>query len=179
LRAAYQVPAEIHAMLNKVWDDGVSTLVAESGEPLAIHGEPLKPFILAKYGSSVLILPLKVKNEVLGMFVLLRNQAQPFDPHAQSLAEAIVDYTGIALVNLQLLRTVEKRLLQSQHEKQTQAIKSRLHSLSEKLRSAQTALNDLVAEEGALLTSRQRQWIFHIRDQLLQIQEVLSTLEGQ
>ncbi len=170
LRAALHCPAEIKPMLNKTWDDGVSSLVAESGEPLSIHGEPLKPFILSKYGNSALILPLKVKHEVLGMFILLKKQAQPFEPHAQSLAEAVVDYTGIALMNLQLIRTVEKRLLQSYPEQQNQ----KLLSILEKAQTAQTALSELLAEEGALLTARQRQWILNVRDQLLQIQEALS-----
>ncbi|RCK76910.1 MAG: DNA-binding response regulator KdpE [Anaerolineae bacterium] len=174
LRAALHCPAEIKPMLNKTWDDGVSSLVAESGEPLSIHGEPLKPFILSKYGNSALILPLKVKHEVLGMFILLKKQAQPFEPHAQSLAEAVVDYTGIALMNLQLIRTVEKRLLQSYPEQQNQKLKRQLLSILEKAQTAQTALSELLAEEGALLTARQRQWILNVRDQLLQIQEALS-----
>lgn len=173
LRATLYFPDDIKPMLNKAWDDGVSYLVAESGEPLSIHGEPLKPFILSKYGQSALILPLKVKNEILGMFVLLRKVAQPFDPHAQSLAEAVVDYTAIALMNLQLIRTVEKRLLQSAQERQIQTLKAQLLSVLQKVRPAQTALSDLLAEEGALLTNRQRQWILSVRDQLLQIEELL------
>ncbi|PWH18983.1 MAG: hypothetical protein DDG59_04540 [Anaerolineae bacterium] len=177
LRAALHCPNEIKPLLNKVWDDGVSSLVAESGEPLSIHGEPLKPFILSKYGQSALILPLKVKQEVLGMFVLLRKQAQPFEPHAQSLAEAVVDYTAIALMNLQLIRTIEKRLLQSYPEQQAQTLKVHSRFALEKVQTAQTALNQLMEEEGALLTARQRQWVLNVRDQLLQIKEALSKVE--
>ncbi|MCX8061347.1 MAG: response regulator [Anaerolineales bacterium] len=173
LRAVLHFPDEINLRLNKAWDDGVSNLVADSGEPLSIHGEPLKPFILSKYGASALILPLKVQNEVLGMFVLLRKRAQPFDSHAQSLAEAVVDYTAIALMNLQLIRTIEKRLLQSTQERQIQKLKAQLLSILEKIQLAQTALSDLLAEEGTLLTNRQRQWIYSVRDQLLQVQETL------
>jgi|YNPNPStandDraft_1061719.scaffolds.fasta_scaffold06522_3 DNA-binding response OmpR family regulator len=174
LRAALHFPAEIKPLLNKAWDDGVSSLVAESGEPLSIHGEPLKPFILSKYGQSALILPLKVKQEVLGMFVLLRRQAQPFEPPAQSLAEAVVDYTGIALMNLQLIRTIEKRLHQSYPERQNQQLKGQLLSALEKAQTAQTALSQFLAAEGALLTARQRQWVLNVREQLLQLEEVLS-----
>lgn len=177
LRAALHFPEDIKPMLNKAWDDGVSTLVAESGEPLSIHGEPLKPFVLSKYGQAALILPLKTKNEVLGMFVLLRKQAQPFDSHSQSLAEAIVDYTAIALVNLQLIHTVEKRFLQSYQSKQAQKLKAQLLSIEEKLKLAQTTLSDLLAEEGALLTTRQKQGLLDIRTYLLQIQEVLLSVE--
>ncbi|MFN3308196.1 MAG: GAF domain-containing protein, partial [Anaerolineales bacterium] len=177
LRAALHFPEDIKPMLNKAWDDGISTLVAESGEPLSIHGEPLKPFVLSKYGQAALILPIKVKNEVLGMFILLRKQAQPFDAHSQSLAEAIVDYTAIALVNLQLIHTVEKRFLQSYQSQQAQKLKSQLLSIEEKLKLAQTALSDLLAEEGPLLTTRQRQGLLDIRTSLLQIQEVLLRVE--
>lgn len=174
LRAALHFPDEIHPLLNKAWDDGISVLVAESGEPLSIHGEPLKPFILSKYGSSALILPLKVKTEVLGMFVLLRKQPQPFDSHAQSLAEAVVDYAAIALMNLQLIRTIEKRLGQSSQQQQIQKLQAQLLAIHKKIQPAQTALNELLAEEGPLLTSRQKQWIDQVRKQLLQIQETLS-----
>ncbi len=174
LRAALNFPAEFNPLLNKAWDDGVSNLVAESGEPLSIHGEPLKPFILSQYGQSALILPLKIKNDVLGMFVLLRKPAQPFEPHAQSLAEAVVDYTAIALVNLQLIRTVEKRLLQSQSEKQARHLKSQMRLAMQKIQAAQTDLGDLLAEEGGLLTGRQRQRLLAVRDQLFQAMEGLA-----
>ena len=174
LRAARHFPAEIKPMLNKAWDDGVSSLVAESGEPLSIHGEPLKPFILSKYGQAALILPLKVKQEVLGMFVLLRKQARPFEAHAQSLAEAVVDYTGVALMNLQLIRTIEKRLQQSYPERQNHHLKEQLLSALEKAQTAQKALSEFLTEEGALLTARQRQGLLNVRDQLQKLQEVLA-----
>ncbi|MCS6908560.1 MAG: response regulator [Anaerolineales bacterium] len=174
LRAALHFPAEFSLMLNRNWDDGVSYLVAESGVPLAIHGEPLKPFILSKYGQSALIVPLKIKNEVLGMFILLRTQAQPFDPHVQSLAEAITDYAAIALVNLQLIRTIERRFFQSQQEKQNQRLQSRLSSAYQRIRTAQITLDTFLAEEGEMLAARQKQSVLQVREQLIQAQEALS-----
>jgi hypothetical protein len=35
-------------------------------------------------------------------------------------------------------------------------------------------LSQFLAAEGALLTARQRQWVLNVREQLLQLEEVLS-----
>lgn len=109
LSAHRNLPRSIAINLNKSWDDGLSSLVALSGEPLAIHGDPLKRFKISSLGQSALVVPVKVKSEVVGLLVVVRKTAQPFNPSSQALLEAVADYASIALVNARLFRALEER----------------------------------------------------------------------
>jgi signal transduction histidine kinase len=102
------------ANLNKPWDDGLSSLVALSGETLAIHGDPLKRFKIASLGQSALVVPIKVKKEVVGLIVVVRKAPQPFGSSNQALLEAVADYASIAIVNARLFRALEERVRVSQ-----------------------------------------------------------------
>ncbi len=109
LSAHRNLPKSISAYINKPWDDGLSSLVALSGEALSIHGDPLKRFKVAQLGQSALVVPVKVKNEVIGLLVVVRKAAHPFGASNQALLEAVADYASIALVNARLFRTIEDR----------------------------------------------------------------------
>lgn len=88
-------------------DDGISSLVALSGETLVIHGEALQRFKIASLGKSAMVVPLKVRNEVIGLLVVMRKADEPFDQNMQTLLEAISDHVSISLVNLRLFRALE------------------------------------------------------------------------
>lgn len=103
------LPASMSDRLQQPWDDGISSLVAMSGEPLSIHGEPVKRFKIAGLGQSALIAPVKLQKQVIGLLVAMRKQPTPFSPSEQHLMEAVTDYAGISLVNARLFRTVEER----------------------------------------------------------------------
>jgi signal transduction histidine kinase len=96
--------------LNQVFDDGLSSLVALSGEALSIHGDPLKRFKVVRIGQSALVVPVKVKKEVVGLLVVTRKEAQPFSNSQQALLEAVADYASISLVNARLFKALEERL---------------------------------------------------------------------
>ena len=61
LVAQRNLPNSLVVRLNQPWDDGISSLVAMSGEPLSIYGEPLKRFKIASLGQAALIVPIKVQ----------------------------------------------------------------------------------------------------------------------
>ena len=109
LSAHRNLPRSITAYLNQPWDDGLSSLVALSGETLAIYGDPLKRFKVASLGQSALVTPVKVKNEVVGLLVVVRKAPQPFNNSSQALIEAVADYASIAIVNARLFRALEER----------------------------------------------------------------------
>ena len=88
-------------------DDGVSSLVALSGETLAINGEPLKRFKVASLGLSAVVVPIKVQQEVIGLLVVVRKTDQAFAGTMQSLLEAVADYASISLVNAHLFRALQ------------------------------------------------------------------------
>jgi len=114
-------------------DDGISSLVALSGETLAINGEPLKRFKLSMLGHSAIAVPVKIHQEVIGLLVVVRKADRAFEGTVQSLLEAVADYTSISLVNTHLFRAlqegagnaqagekkIEEQLLEMQREMQT------------------------------------------------------------
>jgi signal transduction histidine kinase len=109
LAAQRGLPASLMAQLQQPWDDGISSLVAMSGEALTITGEPLKRSKISGIGQSALIAPVKVQKQVIGLLVVMRKQANAFTPSEQNLLEAVADYASISLVNSRLFRTVEER----------------------------------------------------------------------
>jgi K+-sensing histidine kinase KdpD len=110
LKACRNVPKEIASRINQPWDDGLSALVALSGEPFTIHGEPLKRFKVNQLGQSAIVVPVKVKKEVVGLLVGMRKAATPFSSGQQALLEAVADYASISLVNTHLFKAYEERV---------------------------------------------------------------------
>jgi len=109
LVAQRNLPKTIASKLNQAWDDGISTLVSLSGESLSIFGEPLARFKVSQLGKSALVVPVKLKKEVVGLLVAVKKIAVPFTPSNRNLLEAVADYASISLVNASLFRALEER----------------------------------------------------------------------
>ena len=109
LAAQRNLPKTIASKINQPWDDGISSLVALSGETLSIYGEPLARFKVSQLGQSALVVPVKLKKEVVGLLVVIRKTTQPFSPSNRTLLEAVADYASISLVNASLFRALEER----------------------------------------------------------------------
>ncbi len=109
LAAHQNLPATMSGRVGQSWDDGISSLVAMSGETLAIHGDPLKRFKVNDLGQSALIAPIKVQKQVIALLVIVRRQPRPFNASEQKLVEAVADYASISLVNARLFRALEER----------------------------------------------------------------------
>ena len=92
--------------MNMPLDDGVSSLVALSGETLSISGDPLLKFRIVNLGKSVCVVPIKVQSEVIGMLVVVRKEARSFTKTEETLLEAVSDYASISLVNSRLFRAL-------------------------------------------------------------------------
>jgi two-component system NtrC family sensor kinase len=109
LAAQRNLPKSIASKVNQPWDDGISSLVALSGETLSISGEPLTRFKVSQLGQSALVVPVKLKKEVMGLLVVVRKAPNPFSPSNRTLLEAVADYASISLVNARLFRVLEER----------------------------------------------------------------------
>ena len=109
LSALRNMPKSVAAKIDQPWDDGISSLVALSGETLSIHGDPLNRFKVSQLGKSALVVPVKVQKEVVGLLVVIREDAKPFSPSSQTLLEALADYASISLVNVRLFQAYEER----------------------------------------------------------------------
>jgi signal transduction histidine kinase/DNA-binding response OmpR family regulator len=107
--AQNRLPDGLGVRAGQPWDDGISSLVAMSGEPLAIHGDPLRRFKIAALGMAALIVPIKAQKKVVGLLAMMRRQANAFSPSDQNLLSALADYASISLINARLFRAVEER----------------------------------------------------------------------
>lgn len=145
--------------MNMPLDDGVSGLVALSGETLSMSGEPLLKFRVANLGKSVCAVPIKVQKEVIGMLIVVRTEARPFEKIEQTLLEAVSDYASISLVNARLFRALKDSVDSSkQGEKRQNALLEAIRSsINEELHAALYPIDLLLTEKPGQLSESQRQ----------------------
>ena len=186
LVAERNLPASVGARLNKSWDDGISSLVAMSGEPLSIHGEPLKRFKVNSLGGSALIVPIKYQQKrVVGLLIMMRRQPTAFGASEQHLLEALADYASISLVNARLFKTIEERARSLQQMAESAQLGDKinvdiLESVKKELGTAAktslAALQELGKDPTARWRPDQRQILMTIQSQLLNVQQVVGAI---
>ncbi len=188
LRACRNVPADIHTHINQPYDDGISSLVALSGEALAIHGEPLTRFKVSRLGQSVLVTPIKVRKDVVGLLVSTRKAAQPFTPSQQALLEAVADYASISLVNARLFKALEERLANLQRSTDAIQLDKRLqenilHSyhreLSRFLNSIKSDLNRLTNQQPDRLSGEQIKAMLSMQEKVETLEAIVASMAKQ
>jgi len=145
--------------MNMPLDDGISGLVALSGETLSISGEPLLKFRVANLGRSACAAPIKVQKEVIGMLVVVRKDSRPFEKMEQILLEAIADYASISLVNARLFRALSSSAQASREGemRQNAVLESVRSSITEELQAATYPIDLLLTGKTDSLTESQRQ----------------------
>lgn len=116
LAAQRGLPEPFKQQLYKPWDDGISSLVALSGEPLAIHGKPLNRFKASGLGQSILVTPVKVNKKIIGLLSVMRKVSKPFDNNSQNLLKAIADYASISMINAGLFQALDDRSRESKKD---------------------------------------------------------------
>jgi two-component system NtrC family sensor kinase len=160
LRAQRNLPPAVAAKLHHPWDDGVSSLVMLSGETLNIYGEGLMKFKMARMGKAALIAPVKVRDQVIGVICVARQEHRPFSERSQAMLEAVADYASISLVNARLFQALEERARRLQKaiedaQAGTPASSEMLALLDRRLRHVQSEVAHLltVAQEPGLRTA--------------------------
>ncbi|HKZ43736.1 MAG TPA: response regulator [Anaerolineales bacterium] len=101
LAAEWHLPELWIKKLGTTMDDGISTLVAMSGESLALNGVSLKRFKIANLGQAAAVIPIKAMNKVNGLIVLVRNGNVPFEKNKMKMGEFIAEMTALVLTRLQ------------------------------------------------------------------------------
>jgi K+-sensing histidine kinase KdpD len=151
--------------INMPLDDGISGLVALSGETLSISGEPLLRFRVANLGRSVCVVPIKIQREVIGMAVVVRKNERPFEKMEQTLLEAISDYVSISLLNARLFQALNSSVNSSKEgeKRQNALLESVRTSIAEELQSAVQPLDLLLSEKLGNLTDAQHQALRTVR----------------
>lgn len=188
LMAYRNLPASLPVQLNQPWDDGISSLVALSGEPLSIHGEPIKRFKVASLGQSTLIVPVKVQKQVVGLLVMLRREPAPFSESDKHILQALADYASISLVNAHLFQAVEDRAHAQQQQAENAQMGERINAdmlqkvrkeLQEPADTARQSLHRLAKDEAAEWSPTQQKLLVSLHrqlDRLCQVTDAIAVL---
>jgi DNA-binding response OmpR family regulator len=108
LRAQRNLPESWAKKMHQPLDDGISSLVALSGESLVMSGAPLQKRKVSALGRSIGVIPIKIQGEVIGLLIVVRKADSEITREAQTLLEAMADYASISLVNARLFQALEK-----------------------------------------------------------------------
>ena len=176
LTAQRNLPVSWAKKMNKPLDDGVSSLVALSGQTLTIHGKPLKRFKLSALGKSAAVVPIKARNEVIGLLIVVRKKAKEITVNEEALLEAVGDYASISLVNARLFRALQESANASHSGKNRQnaVMESMLSGLSEELNTVSFSIRLLVEEKLGPLNKGQRQALETSLSALDRVQKITS-----
>lgn len=159
LTAHRNLPEAWARKMGQSLDDGISSLVALSGETLAMNGDPLKHLKVTLLGNSVVVVPVKVQQEVIGLLVVVRKADVVFDRNMQTLLEAVADYASVSLVNARLFRALKESADSAQAGEQAKlgqllATQKELQSF---LQPATFPINLLLAGKMGKITAEQQQ----------------------
>ena len=185
LSAQHNLPPNIASRLNQPWDDGISSLVSLSGEALSIHGEPINRFKISQLAQSLLVVPIRIKKEVIGLLAVARKAAKPFNPSTQALLEAVADYASISLVNARLFRALEERARTYQQSAEALQAKVRdsenvyakaRQELEASVHSALKIIQDLQIGENMRLNATQKTLLKSTNEKLQNASQVLDNL---
>jgi DNA-binding response OmpR family regulator len=159
LRAQRNLPDSWARKMNQQMDDGISSLVALSGESLVISGVPLQKLKVSSLGKSLAVIPIKVQNEVIGLLLVVRKIDREIMRDTQTLLEAMADFASISLVNARLFQAMEKtaetaRTGEKYHYATLEALRASIRS---ELQAAGYPLDLILAETLGKLPPEQRQ----------------------
>lgn len=145
--------------MNTPLDDGISGLVALSGESLSIAGEPLLKFRVANFGRAACAVPIKIQKEVIGMLIAIRKEMRPFEKIEETLLEAVADYASISLVNARLFRALNNTIQTSRdgEKRQNALLESIRGTIAEDLKAATYPIDLLLTEMTGNLSEHQRE----------------------
>lgn len=145
--------------MNTPLDDGISSLVALSGESLSIEGEPLRKFRVANFGKAACAVPVKIQKEVIGTLVAVRKDLRPFEKIEETLLEAVADYASLYLVNARLFRALNDTRQSSREvqKRQNGVVESIRGAIMEDLKAATYPIDLLLTEMTGNLSEHQRE----------------------
>lgn len=167
------------------WDDGLSSLVAFSGEPLNIHGEPLQRFKAAHLGQAAMVAPVRVKDRTIAVLGVARKALKPFATSEQALLQAIADLGAMAMVNLELFRALDERAKHFQRLAQAAQQAERLkgtvvqklaQEVRQPLEAASGYVDMLATGQMGKLHAEQREALHTVKQKLHRMAEVVDLL---
>lgn len=175
LRAEKNLPKLSGLQLNQPWDDGLSPMLMLSGEGIAIGGEPLAKMRAGQMAKAVVAVPIKVKEQVLGVLAVGNKSGRPFAERDQAMLSAVADYASIALVNARLFQTMEARAHALQQQRDELVLRLG-HELRQPLTKLKASLDPLARGQAGPLTPPQTEALRAALEQLQALQKLADTL---
>lgn len=176
LSAHRNLPEAWAKKVGQPFDDGISSLVALSGETLAIDGEPLKRFKVAGLGQSAVVVPIKIQKEVIGLLVVIRKEKQAFDRNMQVLLEAVADYASISLLHARLFRALQEtaEAAQNGEKRKYELLQSLRQEVMDNLRPVVYPLGLLMTGKMGALTDEQQQALQSAQVAIQRVLQIVS-----
>lgn len=158
LRAHRNLPEAWAKKMNQPVDDGISSLVALSGESFVMNGPPLQKFKIAALGKAIGVIPIKIQNEVIGVLIVARKNDRQISRDSQAMLEAMADYASISLVNARLFRALQQNAESARiNEKHRYAtLESVRNSIRSEVQAASYPLNFVLTEMPGALNPEQK-----------------------
>ncbi|MBK7450396.1 MAG: GAF domain-containing protein [Anaerolineales bacterium] len=168
LRAQRGLPDAWSKKMNQPVDDGISSLVALSGESLFMNGTPMQKFKIAALGKAAGVVPIKIKNEVIGLMIVVRKADREFSRDAQTMLEAMADYASISLVNARLFRALEQTAESARTGEKTRhaSLESLRKSIRTEVETAAYPLNLILTEMPGALNPEQKKALETVKSAL-------------
>lgn len=176
LTAHRNLPEAWAKKMGQPLDDGISAIVALSGESLLIHGDPLQKFKVAALGRSAAVTPIKVRNEVIGLMIVVRKAQKAFGETEQTLLEVVADYASISLINERLFRAIEQNAeaARSGEKQQNELFQSLRKSVQKELDGILYPLGLILTGKTGPLNAEQRQALSSANAALQRLSEIVS-----
>ncbi len=154
--------------MNQPVDDGISSLVALSGESLVMSGAPLQKIKVSALGKSIGVIPIKIQSEVIGLLIVVRKADSEITRDAQTLLEAMADYASISLVNARLFHALEKtaETARTGENFRYATLETVRAAIRNEVQAASYPLNFVLTEMPGPLNPEQRQALESVQDAL-------------
>lgn len=110
LAASCNLPELWVNRLGTTMEDGISSMVAMSGESLVLHGVSLKRFKVANLGQTAAAFPIKKNKKVVGLFVIVREKNLPFKQSEMAMMESVAELASLTLERLSQQQSIQTRV---------------------------------------------------------------------
>ncbi|OGO27247.1 MAG: hypothetical protein A2136_11480 [Chloroflexi bacterium RBG_16_54_11] len=187
LRACLNVDGFTQSDMDQPYDNSLSYLVAVSGQAVSVQGEALKGITLPGIVESILVAPVKWKDDVVGMIAVMRKEAHPFNNDQQGMLEIIAEYAALLIENSRRYQVLEQRLVHQQQANIYTSIDSDLkndlllqasHELRSPLLSLMKNLDGLANLRDRRLNQKQTNALNAIQEDAGVLTDVIDAMEN-